>query len=84
MGLVPEVRSKDAFAAIARNGAEIISVVLPEVQERNRYQCQTFYNRSQAAVRKDAVLIIKPIMCASFFMKSRDGVLPGIIAAVPF
>ena len=44
MGLVPDMRSEDALAALARNGTEIISVVLPEMQARKHYQRQAFYH----------------------------------------
>gem|GEM_PF-4546694 len=31
MGLVPDMQSKNALAALARNGTEILSAVLPEM-----------------------------------------------------
>ena len=44
VGLVPDMQSKDALAALARNGIEIISAVLPEMQVRKHYQRQAFYH----------------------------------------
>lgn len=44
MGLVPDLRRKNAAAALARNGTEIIPTVLPEMQARKHYQRQAFYH----------------------------------------
>ena len=69
MGLVSVVRSKDALAALARNRAEIISAVLPEVQTGKHYQRAEFSNKDhKSAGRKDAVLIAITVVMRCVFL----------------
>ena len=44
MALVPDMQRQNALAALARNGTEGISVILPEMQTGEYHQRQAFYD----------------------------------------
>ncbi len=57
MDPLPGLRSKNTAATPAKDGAEGLSALLPQVQTRAYHKCAKFSNRNhQSARRKDAVL----------------------------
>ena len=67
------MRRKNTVAITAKNGIASLSLVLPEVQKREYYQCTECSNRNyRSARRKDAVLtaVYAVVHCAFLGGKS--------------
>ena len=70
---MPGLRSENAAAAPAKDGAARFSLVLPEVQTRKHYQRAEFSNRNhKSAGRKDAVLTAISAVSHCIFFRRKN------------
>lgn len=84
------MRRKNTVAITAKDGIASLSLVLPEVQKREYYQCTEFSNRNyRSARRKDTVLtaVYAVVHCAFFRRKIMKKTLVqkmGLLGVVSF
>ena len=67
------MRRKNTVAITAKDGIASLSLVLPEVQKREYYQCTEFSNRNyRSARRKDTVLTAVYAVSTALFLGGKS------------